>query len=48
VAGLIKPSVFIPILATIENTLVLKQLSALQDDDRYTLNQIIQDIIGTD
>jgi mRNA interferase MazF len=48
VAGLIKPSVFKPILATIENTLVLKQLGALQDDDRHTLNQIIQDIIGTD
>jgi mRNA interferase MazF len=46
VAGLIKPSVFKPILATIENTLVLKQLGALQDDDRNTLNQIIQDILG--
>jgi mRNA interferase MazF len=29
-AGLIKPSVFKPILATIENTLVLKQLGSLQ------------------
>jgi mRNA interferase MazF len=48
VAGLIKPSVFKPILATIENTLVLKQLGALQDDDRHTLDQIIQDILGTD
>lgn len=46
VAGLIKPSVFKPVLATIENTLVLKQLGALQDDDRHTLNQILQDILG--
>ena len=46
VAGLIKPSVFKPILATIENTLVLKQLGALQNDDRHTLNQILQDILG--
>jgi hypothetical protein len=40
--------VFKPILATIENTLALKQLGALQDDDRHTLDQIIQDILGTD
>jgi hypothetical protein len=46
--GLINPSVFKPILATIENTLALKQLGALQDDDRLTLDQIIQDILGTD
>jgi len=46
-AGLLKPSVFKPILATIENTLVLKQLGTLQDDDRHTITRILQDILGT-
>jgi len=47
-AGLIKPSVFKPILATIENTLVLKQLGSFQSDDRHTLGLILQDILGAD
>jgi mRNA interferase MazF len=45
-AGLIKPSVFKPILATIENTLVLKQLGSLQKEDRQILSLILQDILG--
>lgn len=45
-AGLIKPSVFKPILATIENTLVLKQLGSLQKEDRKTLILILQEILG--
>ncbi len=44
--GLIKPSVFKPILATIENTLVLKQLGSLQKEDRQILSLILQDILG--
>jgi mRNA interferase MazF len=47
-AGLLKPSVFKPILATIENTLVLKQLGSLQSEDRHTLVMILQDILGSD
>jgi len=45
-AGLIKLSVFKPILATIENTLVLKQLGSLQKEDRQNLSLILQDILG--
>ena len=46
-AGLIKPSVFKPILATIENTLIIKQLGKLQDEDRISLSRILQDILGS-
>lgn len=46
-AGLIKPSVFKPILATIENTLVIKQLGRLQQEDLYSLSLILQDILGS-
>ncbi len=45
-AGLLKPSVFKPILATIENTLVLRQLGSLQSEDRHALGLILQDILG--
>ena len=46
-AGLIKPSIFKPILTTIENTLVIKQLGTLQHEDRHILNLILQDILGS-
>lgn len=46
-AGLIKPSIFKPILATIENTLVLKQLGSLQSEDLHPLSLILQDILGS-
>jgi len=45
-AGLLKPSVFKPILATIENTLVLRKLGRLKKEDRHTLELILQDILG--
>ena len=45
-AGLLKPSVFKPILATIENALVLRQLGNLQEDDCHSLVLILQDILG--
>ena len=45
-AGLIKPSGFKPILATIENTLVLKKLGSLPKEDCHTLSLILQEIIG--
>jgi len=47
-AGLLKPSVFKPILATIENTLVLKQLGSLQGEDHRALDRILQGIFGSD
>jgi len=45
-AGLLKSSVFKPILTTIENTLVLRQLGSLQNEDRHALKLILQDILG--
>ena len=45
-AGLIKPSVFKPILATIENTLVVKQLGMLQYEDSHSLGLILREILG--
>ena len=47
-AGLLKPSVFKPILATIETTLVLKRLGSLQFEDCRTLGQILKEIIGAE
>ena len=45
-AGLIKPSVFKPILATVENTLVIKKLGRLQHEDRQSLSLFLRDILG--
>lgn len=45
-AGLLKPSVFKPILATIENSLVLKQLGSLQNEDLHILRSIMKNILG--
>ncbi len=45
-AGLLKPSVFKPILATIENLLVLRKLGRLHQPDLRTLGQILEDILG--
>jgi mRNA interferase MazF len=45
-AGLLKPSVFKPLLATIENTLVLQQLGKLADPDREQLRAILRNILG--
>jgi mRNA interferase MazF len=45
-AGLIKPSVFKPLVATIERPLVIKKLGKLQGDDRIALTKILADIFG--
>ena len=45
-AGLIKPSIFKPILATIEKTMVLKRLGSLQKIDRQALRLTLKDILG--
>ena len=45
-AGLLKPSVFKPILATIENALVLGKLGSFTSKDRHSLALILQDILG--
>ncbi len=44
--GLIKPSVIKPIVTTIEKRLVIKTLGQLKDDDRKTLGQCLDKILG--
>ena len=45
-AGLLKPSVVKPVLATLEQRLVLRRLGALVDNDRAALRRAISEIIG--
>lgn len=45
-AGLIKPSVFKPILATIDKKLILKKLGELSQEDQYALQQSLAMILG--
>jgi mRNA interferase MazF len=44
-AGLIKPSVVKPVIATIEKTLVIKRLGRLGEQDRKTLTERLQTIL---
>ncbi|HJT23244.1 MAG TPA: type II toxin-antitoxin system PemK/MazF family toxin [bacterium] len=44
-AGLLKPSVFKPILATIEKGLVIQKMGRLHASDQKTLQQILKTII---
>ena len=46
-AGLLKPSVIKPVLATIEKTLILKKLGRLGERDQKTLQEILHDILGS-
>lgn len=45
-AGLIKPSVFKPLITTIEQVLVIKQLGNLSTHDKTVLRTVIEKIIG--
>jgi mRNA interferase MazF len=45
-AGLIKPSVFKPVLTTIEQGLVARTMGALSADDLATLRKNIAQVIG--
>lgn len=45
-AGLLKPSVVKPVFATIEKELVLKNLGRLVEEDRRTLREALQTILG--
>ena len=45
-AGLLKPSSIKPVLATIEQRLILRQLGMLRPDDQAALRQSIREIIG--
>jgi len=45
-AGLLRPSVIKPVLATLERSLVLKKLGSLQDPDRQALVTTLEALIG--
>jgi mRNA interferase MazF len=45
-AGLIKPSVFKPLLATIERSLVRRKLGHLEPDDLRILRELLPTILG--
>jgi len=45
-AGLLRPSVFKPVLATIERGLVLRKLGRLADEDRAALRKLLAEILG--
>lgn len=45
-AGLIKPSVLKPLLATVEQRLIIKVLGKLSVGDVATLRSLIQTIVG--
>lgn len=45
-AGLLKPSLIKPILATIEKNLVLKKLGRLSEKDRHALRETLRLILG--
>ena len=45
-AGLLKPSVFKPLLTTIEKGLVLRKLGRVADLDREKLREVLRNILG--
>ena len=45
-AGLLKPSVIKPLLATIEDNLILHQLGTLHFEDQASLRRVLAEILG--
>ena len=45
-AGLLRPSVLKPVLATIEHGLVLRKLGRLAEEDRAALRRVLAEILG--
>ena len=45
-AGLLKPSVMKPVVATVERGLVLRNLGQLRDQDREKLRRILRVVVG--
>ncbi len=45
-AGLLRPSVLKPVVATIERGLVLRKLGRLEEEDRQALRAVLQAILG--
>jgi mRNA interferase MazF len=45
-AGLLRPSVLKPVLATIERGLVLRKLGRLEEEDRGALRELLRTLLG--
>jgi len=45
-AGLLRPSVLKPVVATIERGLVLRKLGRLADEDRAALRKVLEESLG--
>jgi len=45
-AGLLKPSVVKPILATVDRDLIVRKLGTLRDDDRRAVQRTLSAILG--
>lgn len=45
-AGLLKPSLLKPLLATVENGLIIRKLGRLDDRDRASLRETLKTILG--
>jgi mRNA interferase MazF len=45
-AGLLRPSVLKPVVATIERSLVLRKLGQLEEEDRAALRKVLDDILS--
>jgi len=45
-AGLLKPSIVKPILATVDRDLILRKLGTLRDDDREAVQRALSAILG--
>lgn len=46
-AGLVKPSIFKPLIATIEQSCIIKTLGKLSESDRKTLETVLHEILGS-
>ena len=46
-AGLLRPSVLKPVVATIERGLVLRKLGRLAEEDRAALWKVLEEILGS-
>jgi mRNA interferase MazF len=46
VAGLFKPSVFKPLIATIEQSQIIREMGQLSATDRESLEKVIRTILG--
>jgi mRNA interferase MazF len=45
-AGLLKPSVVKPVLATVDRDLIVRKLGTLRDDDRRAVQRTLSTILG--